>query len=354
MGVKRGPYKRNINPETRRRVIAAADNEEDWKAVALNNGIPYSTAYGWVKSKRSPKKRGGQKKSKLRIEHVSYMTQLVGETPTLTLKEIQSKVKADKNVKVSTTTVHNTLQGKLLTLKKINPEPFKMNDIVNKQKRKDYVEKLNTLEAQGKCIIYIDETNVNLFLRRNYGRSFKGTRCSTIVPTSKGKNIHIIGAISKEGLVYHERRRGCYLKETCFTWVRNMLRRVAEPMENIVVVCDNAPVHNGLESVFEEDEYEGAWLLRAAPYSAPLNPIEECWSVLKAAMKREIAATMEDMLTSTHPGVSQAEHRMTYLETIIDNNIGVITPSLCSRTFEHVKVHYGKVIMLHDLKPDDK
>ena len=44
---------------------------------------------------------------------------------------------------------------------------------------------------------------------------------------------------------------------------------------------------------------------------------------------------------------------MTYLETIIDNNIGVITPSLCSRTFEHVKVHYGKIIMLQDLKPDD-
>ena len=45
-----------------------------------------------------------------------------------------------------------------------------MNDMINRQKRKVYVEKINILEALEKIIIYIDETNVNEFLRIIFGR----------------------------------------------------------------------------------------------------------------------------------------------------------------------------------------
>ena len=64
-----------------------------------------------------------------------------------------------------------------------------------------------------------------------------------------------------------------------------------------VVVCDNTPVHNGIETVATEAEFEGIEIIRMAPYSAPLNPIEECWSVFKAAMKRSMAVTFGDMLS---------------------------------------------------------
>ena len=58
--------------------------------------------------------------------------------------------------------------------------------------------------GQGKFIVFMDESNCNLFLRRREGRSRKGTRCTVKTPTSKGKNVHMIGAISKQGLVYFE------------------------------------------------------------------------------------------------------------------------------------------------------
>ena len=45
--------------------------------------------------------------------------------------------------------------------------------------------------------VSIDETNVNLFLKRTQSRSRKGTRCSVIAPTPKGKNVLVIGAISQ-------------------------------------------------------------------------------------------------------------------------------------------------------------
>ena len=65
-GAKRGKYRRSANKETKRRVIAAAINEEYWKAVARNNEVPIHTAYGWIsRCENSPKKRGGYRKPKL-------------------------------------------------------------------------------------------------------------------------------------------------------------------------------------------------------------------------------------------------------------------------------------------------
>ena len=48
----------------------------------------------------------------------------------------------------------------------------------------------------------LDETNSNLFLRRKYGGSKKGTRCSARCPISKGKNMHVICVISQIKLIY--------------------------------------------------------------------------------------------------------------------------------------------------------
>ena len=50
--------------------------------------------------------------------------------------------------------------------------------------------------------------NYDFFLRRSFGRSRKGTRCTVKAPTSKGKNV--IGGISQTGLLYFERRRGSF------------------------------------------------------------------------------------------------------------------------------------------------
>ena len=116
-------------------------------------------------------------------------------------------------------------------------------------------------------------------------------------PTSKGKNIHVIAGISQTGLIYWERRRGSYKKENCNEWVRKLVRQVTEPMERVVVVvCDNAPVHVNLETVVQEDEFQGACILRLAPYSAPLNPIEECCSVFKKELRKLFNNTQDELL----------------------------------------------------------
>lgn len=354
VGTKRGKYKQR-GGEEKARILAIADGGGDWRAAANANGVNTSTAYGWIcKMEESPKRRGGSRRRKIEEAHVEKMLAYLEENPQLTLKEIASKLRADTGISVSTTAVHKHLHGRLYTCKKVRPEPSAMNSEENRRKRAAYVADVMAAIGQGKKVIYIDECNANLFLRRSNGRSRKGTRCSIKTPTSKGRNIHIVGGISQTGLVYWERRRGSYKKEACNAWMRELLRRVQEPMDRVVVVCDNAPVHAGLETVFEEEEFRGATLLRTGPYSAPLNPIEECWSVLKAEMKRRLAAEMLRLVYTPPPeGLTQTEHHLRHLEGIIDASVPLVTPMLCLSTFNHVQRHFAACLALHDLAMGD-
>lgn len=318
--------------------------------MATANGIKLSTAYAWVRSgQQEAKQRGGRRHHKVQQHHIETMLTWLSENPLLSLKEIKDRLRMEHNISLCSTTIHNHLDGQFFTCKKIRTEPFTMNSEVNKAKRAEYVEQLMAFIGEGKTIVYIDETNCNLFLRRNVGRSRKGTRCCVKAATSKGKNIHIIAGISQTGLVYWERRRGSYNNADCCEWLRRLLRSMDEQMDRVVIVCDNAPAHTNLELVPDEDEFHGVTILRAAPYSAPLNPIEECWSVVKASMKRQMAATFAEMMAVPPGDTTQTEYRLKYLEAAIDEAVTSLTPILCLRTCNHVQKHFAACLVKADL-----
>ena len=213
-GTKLGNYlKSNTTGEAKIRVLAAPNDDGDWKAVALANGIASSTAYGWIRRAHDLlKKRGGSRHRKARPEHIEKMLQYVEKNPLIMLKENSAKFTHDTGITLSTNTVHKYLEGQMYTVKKAHPRPVTMYSEINKRKRREYVEKIMNRIGIGKTVVYIDETNVNLFLRRSQGRARKGMRPMVKCPTSRGKNIHILGGISQHGIVYWERRRGSYKK----------------------------------------------------------------------------------------------------------------------------------------------
>ena len=73
----------------------------------------------------------------------------------------------------------------MLTLKDIRKEPEKANREENKTKRSDYAKQLLEYQAENIPIIYMDETNFNLFISRRKGRSKKGSRCTYIAVIAK-------------------------------------------------------------------------------------------------------------------------------------------------------------------------
>ncbi|EGZ26897.1 hypothetical protein PHYSODRAFT_473553 [Phytophthora sojae] len=183
--------------------------------------------------------------------------------------------------------------------------------------------KLLQYVAAEKKIIYLDETNFNIWISRNYGWSKAGQR-AVDTNTSEAAN------------------------ET----VRAMLRDQATrgPLGNIVVVLDNAPCHTNVEDVFEEPEFAEAECLRLGPYSPMLNGIENVFSVYKAAVKRYMAANRSRIL-SVPEGTTITAHRSSFLlhaANVIFQE--VVTPALCSKCIHHTFAFIADAILMKDMQ----
>ncbi|KAF0305585.1 hypothetical protein FJT64_022776 [Amphibalanus amphitrite] len=312
-GTRRGPYKR-IPRDAQERVVAVFNEGGDWKAAATANGIPVRTAYGYITrpEEQLPRPRGGATKKKVTQGMVDKMVTYVEENPLISLVEIGRNLRQDTGVTISVPTIHRHLHGQLFTMKKVVAEPVAMNNAANKQKRAEYVRKVMAATGSGRSVLYMDETNANLFLRRSQGRSRRGLRCSVKAATSKGPNVHIIGLMSQTGIIYWERRRGSFRKTDCSDWLRRALQACPLPLDQVTIVCDNAPVH------------------------------------LKANMKRGMASSFSAMMDTTD-GITQQEHRLRYLEAKMDAAMECINPVMCMNFYNHVQRHYAGCVALADL-----
>ena len=163
-----------------------------------------------------------------------------------------------------------------------------------------------------------------------------------LAPTSKGKNIHVIGAITSYSVVLMTHRRGAFKSENAIQWVNEMLARLPDNVlpEHVVLVCDNAPCHSRLEQCIEANP--GLTVLRLAPYSPMLNPIEQIWSKIKSHVKR-------NMSVPNVSGDNLGEQRLQYVECRIQNAIGSITTQDCARCCQHSQTFFGAAMVMEDM-----
>lgn len=340
--VERKSYKK-YNDQDRKRVIDAAIKGADWTELATSLGISYNTAYNWVvNNKESTLKRGGCKPHILNQREIDDMMKWIEHNPSITLKTIQQQIWTVFQKTVSISTVGNTLHGRLYTFKSVHYQPENMNSITNLQKRAEYVRKLNEYIQAGKQVVFVDETNFNLFCRRRQGWSRVGSRAVQVLPTSRGPNIHLIGAISAAGVIQMNKKRGPFRSSDANEWMETVFRRWEELghiLCDLVVVCDNAPCHSKLEELFIDSP---ATLLRLAPYSPQLNPIENVWSKIKIHVKLNMGV----------PSVSApnlGEQRLQYLENMVDHAKESITVGDCCRAIQHSTTFYHIALALEDM-----
>lgn len=341
----RRPYKSNSSDD-RRRIVECANRGDDWRTLCKSLGIKCTTAYKWIRSGEvCGKGKGGRKPRLLTDEHMERIISWIELDPEISLRQLLIQLSTEFGIQCSRPTLSNYLEGMTFTVKKLHTIPTTMNSVENKQKRKRYLTALNEYVRNKKDIVWIDETNVNLFCRRNFGRSRKGTRAIKSLPASRGPNVHIIGAISCEGIVKVTTKRGSFKHGDVGEWVDDTLNQwqvTGHQLDNLVLVCDNAPCHARLENTLQE---RGVTLLRLGPYSPQLNPIENVWSVLKAKIKNSLR--IPPIQEGNHIG----EQRLRYLEQIINEAKDELENNIVVRSVQHTTTFYNAIMNEEDLAP---
>ena len=114
-----------------------------------------------------------------------------------------------------------------------------------------------------------------------------------------------------------------------------------QQLSELVVIADNAPAHSRLEQVFDGTE---AVLLRLAPYSPmlTLNPIEKIWSKIKSFVKAQVRVPQVE-------GSGIQEQRLQYLENILQQAMGIISPGDCCRSAQHTSTFYEAALNHADM-----
>ena len=121
-------------------------------------------------------------------------------------------------------------------------------------------------------------------------------------------------------------------------------------LQNIVIVCDNAPCHANIEALLLEREFELARILRLGPYSLQINPIEAVWSFFKEKFKSLHAERKDNMMAGAgRNDLTQTEFKLRYVENLIDDTMPTVTRNKCLACINHVQNLYPSVTALQDL-----
>jgi transposase len=133
----------------------------------------------------------------------------------------------------------------------------------------------------------------NLGFTRLYGRAAPGTRVLEQVPGDRGGNVSTIGALALDGMRTGLSVPGAIDGETMLFFVEELL--VPTLKRGDIVMMDNNPIHK-LDEIEDAIEAVGAGVLFLPTYSPDLNPIENCWSKVKARLRSLKPRTLPDLL----------------------------------------------------------
>jgi transposase len=142
-------------------------------------------------------------------------------------------------------------------------------------------------------LVFIDETAVTTKMVRHYGRCLRGKRLVGSVPHGHWKTLTYVAALRIDGLTANFVLDGAMNGTSFLAYVEQVL--VPTLRKGDVVFVDNLPAHK-VVGVPEAIEAAGATLRFLPAYSPDLNPIEQAFSKLKAALRKGAARTVTRLL----------------------------------------------------------
>jgi transposase len=139
-------------------------------------------------------------------------------------------------------------------------------------------------------IAFVDETGIDQYIYREYGRAKRGEKVIGEVSGRKFKRVGVVAA-RMGGEIIAPLQYGGTMNSALFEkWFENCLLPALP--ENSTIVMDNASFHRKSRLVLLA-QTAGHRVVFLPPYSPELNPIENFWSWLKARL-RKILPDFED------------------------------------------------------------
>ncbi|KII67181.1 hypothetical protein RF11_11236 [Thelohanellus kitauei] len=118
--------------------------------------------------------KGRDRAKSLNNSQESILCYIVEDDCSLTLENLSDRFFNAKNIRISKNTVARYLKEYNYSFKKIKFIPERRNIASTIRERHDYVIKYLEYSASNRFILFIDETGVNVSMRRNYGRATGG------------------------------------------------------------------------------------------------------------------------------------------------------------------------------------
>ena len=142
-------------------------------------------------------------------------------------------------------------------------------------------------------LYFIDEIGTHLGLTRLYGRAAPGERVVEATPGYSGPHYTLIAALSLRGVSAPFVFEGNTNAPAFETYVAALLAPTLRRGD--IVIMDNLSAHKN-DAIRTVIEARGATVEFLPPYSPDLNPIEKCWSKVKAWLRKAKARTFDDLV----------------------------------------------------------
>jgi transposase len=138
-------------------------------------------------------------------------------------------------------------------------------------------------------LVFIDETATTTNMVRLRGRCRRGARLIGYAPHGHWKTITFVAGLRHDRMVAPFVMEGAMNGLTFVEWLKQFL--VSTLKRRDTVIMDNLPSHK-VPGVREAIESAGATLRYLPQYSPDLNPIENCFSKIKAHLRKAAARTI--------------------------------------------------------------
>ena len=93
--------------------------------------------------------------------------------------------------------------------------------------------------------VYVDEVGFNLHLTHRFGRAHQGQRCQQPRPTQRGRNLSLVVAVAREGVIAHNVTLGAY--NSCKFLEIIQTKVIPSLHRQRFIPMDNVPFHRPCE-----------------------------------------------------------------------------------------------------------